>query len=86
MIQLSQDRDHQDVDGHTALMIAARQGQIEIVKLLLAFHASVDLQNNAGNTALMLAIKNGKVESAMALIISGANLELNNTKGETPKL
>ncbi|HKE56347.1 MAG TPA: ankyrin repeat domain-containing protein [Pyrinomonadaceae bacterium] len=45
----------QDNQGYTALMIAAKVGQMAGVEFLLGKGASVDLKNNAGETALKLA-------------------------------
>jgi len=45
----------QDTQGYTALMIAAKVGQMAGVEFLLAKGASVNLKNNNGQTALKLA-------------------------------
>jgi ankyrin repeat protein len=45
----------QDTQGYSALMIAAKVGQMAGVEFLLGKGASVDLKNNAGETALKLA-------------------------------
>ena len=48
--------------GWTALMVAARYGHLEVVKVLLAKGADVNAKDNAGNTALMVAAKYGHPE------------------------
>lgn len=45
----------QDRDGLTALMYAASQGRVELVKLLLAHGADVQVKNARGDTAWTLA-------------------------------
>ncbi len=45
----------QNKDGRTALMIAVNNGEIETVKLLLQYGASLDIKDRYGDTALDLA-------------------------------
>ena len=45
-------------ENKTALMLAAEQGDLDIVELLITHKAQLDLCDNNGNTALMLAAKN----------------------------
>jgi hypothetical protein len=52
----------QDERGVTILMIASRQGWIEIVRFLLVNGASPSLKDNQGQTALMKAQANGWTE------------------------
>ena len=50
---------HEDEDGHTPLMGAARVGQAEIVKMLIKAGCSPDSKNAYGRTAADLAAKSG---------------------------
>ncbi len=46
-----------NVEGTTALMAAVDSGELEMVKLMLEFHANVELKNMHGQTAYDLAIE-----------------------------
>ena len=79
----------------TALMWASAEGQLEVVKALLAAGADPNLKahvstiterKNAdhpsgGFTALMFAVRNGHEDVAKALIEGGADLKLTNADG-----
>jgi ankyrin repeat protein len=59
--------------GMTALMFAARDGDLESAKLLLAAGANVNDCSPVGNTALMLAARNDRTPLALLLLDKGAN-------------
>ncbi|XP_047332353.1 putative E3 ubiquitin-protein ligase XBAT31 [Impatiens glandulifera] len=61
-------------DRHSALHIAAANGQIEIVTMLLERSVNPDLLNRQKQTPLMLAAMNGKISCAEKLIEAGANI------------
>jgi ankyrin repeat protein len=52
--------DYADVDGDTALMIAAAWGHADIVRLFLSIGANRNLRNAKGNTAMDLAQQNNR--------------------------
>ncbi|RLN31278.1 hypothetical protein BBJ28_00027041, partial [Nothophytophthora sp. Chile5] len=58
----------------TPLVLAAQQGHLECVRVLLAHGARVDLGDKLKKTPLMLAVKNGHTRVAAMLINAGANL------------
>ena len=58
-------------------------GHIDVVKLLLARGASVDLQNSVGGTALMLAAESGNINTVWTLLRAGADPEARNEHGVT---
>ncbi len=62
-------------------MIAARQGYVATVQLLLAARAKVDQRNRFGDTALMVAALNGHVAVVKQLRARGAEV---NFAGWTP--
>lgn len=70
-----------DRQGTTLLMMAARNGNTEVVKSLLASRANVNRRNQYGDTALSLAALNGKLDTAKLLIDHKADL---NPSGWTP--
>ena len=52
----------------TALMWAARRGDVELVDALIGVGAQLDLQDDGSSTALMWASYRGYTEIAVALI------------------
>ncbi|MCB1912125.1 MAG: ankyrin repeat domain-containing protein, partial [Rhodocyclaceae bacterium] len=53
------DPDTADTNGNTLLILAAREGNADVVALLLKRGAKSSVQNKAGDTALMLAALKG---------------------------
>ena len=71
--------------GMTALLHAARRGQIEAVKALLDGGADIDQASGDGSSPLVLASLNGWFDLAMLLIERGADPSLTtNTDGLSP--
>jgi predicted LPLAT superfamily acyltransferase len=75
--------DAKDSDGRTALTIAAREGNIALVKALLMHHASVDLQDKWGRTALIIASQEGHLGVVNALLTHHASVDLQAKDGRT---
>jgi len=76
------------VDNLTLLQVAAREGHLEIVKLLLSKGADPDAADSKGNTPLMLAAdasnpKGTDTQVIEALIDAGARMDLQNVEGWT---
>lgn len=65
-----------DQYGQTALMLAARHGRAEVVRLLLEYDADLDVIAKHGLSALMLAVVNRHLDVAKQLIDAGANIQL----------
>ncbi|KAI8014198.1 putative E3 ubiquitin-protein ligase XBAT31 [Camellia lanceoleosa] len=61
-------------DHHSSLHIAAANGQIDIVTLLLDRSVNPDLLNRHKQTPLMLAAMHGKISCVQKLIQAGANI------------
>ena len=57
-------------DGTTALMLAAQDGHVEIVRLLLESGADKHLAMNDGRTALIVAPQRGHLEIVELLLES----------------
>jgi hypothetical protein len=70
-------------DGRTPLIQAAREGDVEKVKFLIEYGASIDLGDKYGWTALIIAAWNNRIEIAKVLIASNAKLDLQNKYGWT---
>ncbi|HET8671158.1 MAG TPA: ankyrin repeat domain-containing protein, partial [Candidatus Saccharimonadales bacterium] len=65
-----------DVNGYSPLMVVesctTRPGRAELIQLLIANGAVVNLQARDGRTALMYAAGNGDTQAVKALLKSGA--------------
>lgn len=70
-------------DGKTPLHIAAENGHINCVDLLIRVGANLDLRDNELRTALHNAIENGHTDVALLLIRSGADINLTDCCNET---
>lgn len=72
------------IGGVTALILAARQGELASVEALLAAGARVDQTSADGSSPLLVAVQNGFYEIARFLLEHGADPNLANRKGWTP--
>jgi len=77
------DEKNPTADNKTALMLAAEQGDLNIVNLLITYKAKLNLQDNNGNTALMLAAKNNHFTVVKFLLAHGANPRIKNNDNKT---
>ena len=69
--------------GLTALLFAARQGEIETAQALLDAKADINAVDSDGNNALVLAILNGHYDLAKILIDRGADPNVAAKNGRT---
>ncbi|KAH6879984.1 hypothetical protein BKA70DRAFT_1576127 [Coprinopsis sp. MPI-PUGE-AT-0042] len=81
----------QDIDGNTALMIAAEKGAVDVVKsLLLEPRIDIHKRNKWGETALHCAIhaaRRGQLEVAWRLFDTpGIDIDVSDFCGRTPRL
>jgi len=65
------------------LLKAARANNIEMVQLLIAAGANVNIQDKDGYTPLLLAVDNNSVEIARILIGAGTDLHIKNNDDKT---
>ncbi|CAF4761357.1 unnamed protein product [Pieris macdunnoughi] len=73
-----------DNAGYTALHYAARNGHLDICKLLLGYGAILDVQTKSGKaTPLHKAVATGKLSTVKFLIESGAKTDLIDDDGKT---
>ena len=73
--------DDEAARGKTALMVAAAEGAIDLIELLIDLGAVVDHRNHAEGTALMYTAQYGQLEAARSLIARGATVNLIAMKG-----
>ena len=72
------------IGGMTALVFAAREGQLEAVKALIDAGANVNQPAADKTTPVEVAVLNGNYEISVYLMDHGANVNLANDKGWTP--
>jgi ankyrin repeat protein len=70
--------------GFTALHFAAREGEVEAVRQLVATGADIDARAADGKSALALAIYNGHYDAAELLIEAGADVNAADAERFTP--
>ena len=71
--------------GHTALLLAVREGQIGAVKALIESHVDVNQVSAGDHTSpLLMAAINGQYDVAMVLLAAGANPNQASDAGATP--
>jgi len=70
--------------GVTALLLAARQGNLDAVKVLAEKGADLNKPAGDGSTAMVVAIQNGHYDVARYLVEKGADINKANEKGWTP--
>jgi ankyrin repeat protein len=73
-------------DDQKRLIAAARGGDVEGLKALIAEGFDVDCELKYGATALMLAAARGKQEAVKVLLAAGAKVNRRNRFGATPLL
>ncbi|KAL1515064.1 hypothetical protein AB1Y20_004129 [Prymnesium parvum] len=76
--------DETAANGVTALMLAARQGHLEMVKKLLSMKASVSARSTHGCTALSMAAEEGHAQVADVLVEHGSDVAQLDNKNYTP--
>lgn len=75
LLQRGADPNTADPDGTTLLMTAARNGNEQLVELLLTMRAKVGSRNRYGDDALLLASFRGYLAVVKRLVAAGAPLE-----------
>jgi len=72
------------VDGATALMIAAGNGETLVIKALLDRKDNPNALDGDGATALIYAARTGKAEAVTLLVQAGAGVDVADSRGRTP--
>ncbi|MBU0751071.1 MAG: ankyrin repeat domain-containing protein [Gammaproteobacteria bacterium] len=75
LLQLGLDANTATPDGTTLLMTASRNGNLEMVDMLLKNKANHLIRNKYGDTALMLATLNGRMDVVRRLVDLGGKQE-----------
>ena len=70
--------------GRTALQIACRNGNLDMVLMLIMRGADLDIKDYDNNSPLMLALENGFDCVAATLLERGASLNILNNNAQTP--
>ncbi len=70
-------------DGKTALMLAAQQGRLDLIRTLLDAGATVDITNTRGGTALMYAAVLGDTAPIKLLLARGSAVNTQSSTGWT---
>ena len=78
LVLFKKEINQQDKKGDTALIVAVRKGDKDVVELLLDGGADANLQNEDGNTALMTAAMKGDKNIVQLLLDNGADANLQN--------
>ncbi|TFY59944.1 hypothetical protein EVJ58_g5453 [Rhodofomes roseus] len=76
--------DWANMEGKTALHVAALKGKEELVRMLCDFGADVDLADNEGNAPLHYASAWGHIPIVQLLIERGCQYSARNNEGFTP--
>ncbi len=72
-----------DEVGDTALMIATKKGNLELIEPVIKAGANINTFNKNGNTALIVATKNGDQDLAKYLVKAGADINAVDKNGDT---
>jgi ankyrin repeat protein len=71
--------------GHTALLLAVREGHLDVVRTLISAKVDVNQVSEGDHTSpLLMAAINGQYDAAMLLLEAGANPNLASDAGATP--
>ena len=72
------------LDGATPLIVAARNGCLPFVRLLLEHGANINAKNDTGRTAVSFAAENGHVQILEVLHEHHANIDTVDNNGLSP--
>jgi len=75
---------HLNLEGKSALHLAAYKKDNSLINLLVKHSADVNVRDKKQNTPLHKACLNGNVEVASALLSAGAEVNVRNVHGATP--
>lgn len=70
-----------DQSGKTALMVAAKAGNNNLLKKLLANGAEADIKNNNGGSAIMFACIKGDLKTVQSLLVQDVDVNARGANG-----
>ncbi len=84
-VEWGADVNYRDLNGDTAMHIAARSGNAEKIAALHKARADMNAQDAEGRTPLHVAAEIGNTETARALLAAGANPDAKGVCRQTPR-
>ena len=72
--------------NETPLMLAAKTGYDDMIRLLLEHNAQTEAISNTGESALFYAVRMGRLEAARILVTNGSPVNSKNRRGLSPPL
>lgn len=76
IIKSTDSLDQVDSEGMSPLMLAAAEGNIKMLDLILQQNPDLEFKNDVGDTALALAVSSDQEEAALKLIKAGAKVDI----------
>ena len=73
-----------DTNQNRMIHLAALYNQLDILNMLIAVNANINIQNGNGDTPLHFGVKANNQDIVNSLITQGANIRERNNAGETP--
>ena len=70
--------------GMAPLYVAACNGWVDCVEVLLTHGANTELRTKAGHTPLHMAVRHNHVDVARILILANADVNARDERGDTP--
>jgi len=84
LLKIDMNLDATDDSGRTALHIAVERGALDIIPLLTAQGAGVNVRDNQGRTPLLIAVYNDNLEAIQLLSDAGADFSIADEEGNSP--
>ena len=72
------------ISGHSPLISAAGEGQLDVVRALMALEADANAMDSEGRTALLYAAAEGHLDIVEFLLSEGADPQMADREGVTP--
>lgn len=76
LLKSAESIDKVDSEGMSPLMLAAAEGNLSMLKLILDHKPDLEFKNDVGDTALALAVSSDQEAAAVTLINAGASVNI----------
>jgi uncharacterized protein len=83
LLQMGANPDQRDAGNNTPLILAARNGFVDGVRVLLIYRANLEAENESGETALIKAVQTRQVDIIDMLMKRGANADKQDYSGKS---